>query len=378
MRNLRVIEQWWLEKGQDALESRQVGAVTWDTSFNSVRLVSHNDRGLWLQRWLVEELAEGRPKCIPEKYDYIPNVEDRVLDFHRFPDIKLECLVFASGDLVTMQETPDQQVEVEIAGSVDVGLVAATWSPDEELLVLVSKTDTVIFMSRDFDEVANISLSDADLSTSKQVSVGWGKTETQFRGKGAKALRDPTIPEKVDQGLKSSKDDISTTISWRGDGAYVAINSCQASPRRVIRIYSREGELDGVSEPVDYLEAALSWRPAGNILASVRRLEGHVEIIFFERNGLRHGQFQLRTGTQNAQALDSPIALQWNCDSSILCVSFADRLQMWTMGNYHYYLKQEHLLSSTGLSRLAQIAWHPEEPLLCAVATQGTNQAQNV
>ncbi|KAI1045270.1 hypothetical protein LB505_005029 [Fusarium chuoi] len=74
-----------------------------------------------------------------------------------------------------------------------------------------------------------------DLNASKHVSVGWGKKETQFQGRGAKAMRDPTIPEKVDEGLPSPHEDSATTISWRGDGAYVAINSVQEGSRRFTR-----------------------------------------------------------------------------------------------------------------------------------------------
>ena len=36
------------------------------------------------------------------------------------------------------------------------------------------------------------------------------------------------MPEKVDQGILSSHDDGCTTITWRGDGAYVAVNSIEA------------------------------------------------------------------------------------------------------------------------------------------------------
>jgi hypothetical protein len=37
---------------------------------------------------------------------------------------------------------------------------------------------------------------------------------------------------------------IADPISWRGDGAYVAVNSLEAGSRRVIRVYSREGTLE--------------------------------------------------------------------------------------------------------------------------------------
>lgn len=86
---------------------------------------------------------------------------------------------------------------------------------------------------------------------------------------------------------------------------------------RVIRVYNREGVLQYTSEPVDKLEHVLSWRyelyiqgffffykylqlckfflrPSGNLISSSRRLPDKHEIIFFEKNGLRHGEFSLR------------------------------------------------------------------------------------
>ena len=37
-------------------------------------------------------------------------------------------------------------------------------------------------------------------------------------------------------------------------------------------------------------------------------------------------------------------------------------VQLWSMKNYHYYLKQE-LRSHTSAARLRAIRWHPEQPL---------------
>ena len=194
--------------------------------------------------------------------------------------------------------------------------------------------------------------------------MGWGKKETQFQGKGAKALRDPTVPEKVDEGVLSPNDDGRVAISWRGDGAYVAINSVEAAAsRRVIRVYTRDGALDSVSEPVDGMESALSWRPSGNLIASIQRFEDRVDVIFFERNGLRHGQFPLRAPKGHNLAEDR-IGLQWNSDSTVLAAILSDRMQLWTMGNYHWYLKQEIRTASAPLSA----AWHPEKSLRLALA----------
>lgn len=274
------------------------------------------------------------------------------------------------GDIVVVRESegssPSDGVHIEIMGSIDEGITAASWSPDEELLAVTTKVNTVVFMSRTFDGIVDMTMTAEDLKASKHVSVGWGKKETQFQGRGAKALRDPTIPEKVDQGVISSTDDGKTSISWRGDGAYVAINAIEDGIRRVIRVYSRDGALDSASEPVDHMESALSWRPAGNLMASTQRLEDRVDVIFFERNGLRHGQFSLRSSEGRTLVKDE-IHLSWNADSTVLAVTLDDRIQLWTMGNYHWYLKQETLMGS----KPTKIAWHPEKSLRFGVAAAG-------
>lgn len=280
------------------------------------------------------------------------------------------------GDIVVIQEgVGPEDVHIEIMGSIDAGITAARWSPDEELLVIATKADTVVFMSRSFDGIAEANMTSADLSASKHVSVGWGKKETQFQGKGAKAkaLRDPTIPEKIVEGKLSPNDDGRIILSWRGDGAYVAINTVEAGMRRLIRVYTRDGILDGVSEPVDGLEGTLSWRPAGNLMAGIQRFHDHVDVVFFEKNGLRHGQFTLRS-TENLLDPNLRIGLEWNSDSTALAVSFANTIQLWTTGNYHWYLKQEVLLKSS----CSHISWHPEKSLRLAIASQGKASSYNL
>ena len=288
---------------------------------------------------------------------------DKILSLHPFTDSHIACLVLAGGDIVIFREVPlAGEDRVEIVGSVDAGITAAKWSPDEELLAMTTKADTVVFMSRSFEGITDVAMTIEDVKTSNHVSIGWGKKETQFKGKGAKALRDPTIPEAIDEGILSPNDDSRASISWRGDGAYLAISTIQTGIRRVIRVYSREGILESVSEPVNGLEGALSWRPAGNLIAGIQRQAGHVDIVFFERNGLRHGQFSLRLTPEQLHLDGQHMTLSWNSDSTVLAVVMTDCIQLWTMGNYHWYLKQE-IKNGESLSTSTPMLWDPDKAL---------------
>lgn len=362
-------------------------ATAWDTSSDSVVCTfgpSENKQTIEVRRRRPEinstdPLSPDLLECIAswDAPSPLPDLAfDRVLSLHFFADNLTVCLVLEGGDIVIVREEPlPNEEKIEIVGSVDVGITAAAWSPDEEMLVLTTRAKTFLYMTREFENVADITLAPEDMQASQHVSVGWGKKETQFQGKRAKALRDPTVPEKIDQGTLSNNDDDSTTITWRGDGAYVAVNSVEAGTRRVIRVYSREGTLDSVSEPVDGLEGALSWRPSGSLIAGIQRLDNRVDVVFFERNGLRHGEFSLRLTEDEMNSWASSIQLAWNVDSTVLAVKFKDRVQLWTTGNYHWYLKQDIPMSvDFDSSNPYFLKWHQEKALRFVVGSSGMDE----
>ncbi|KAI1117515.1 IKI3 family-domain-containing protein [Nemania sp. NC0429] len=379
MRNLRNIRHNVYNAGA-GFEGRAITSTCWDPAKDELLCTLGPDADDLSRIWLLRIREHVRASSIDIECQSVvrwpvpsttpDGAVDKVVDLHHFADSSGTCIVFEGGDIVVVREfegqpSPDD-VEIEITGYVDERITAASWSPDEELLVVTTKAKTVVFMSRTFDLVTDEIMEAEDLDASKHVSVGWGKKETQFQGRGAKALRDPTIPEKIDQGLISPADDGKTSISWRGDGAYVAINAIEEGVRRVIRVYSRAGVLDGASEPVDYMESALSWRPAGNLMASIQRLKDRVDVIFFERNGLRHGQFTLRS-PEDIEMTKEEIRLSWNADSTVLAVTIGNRVQLWTMGNYHWYLKQEISVEN----QVKHITWHPEKSLRFAITNAG-------
>jgi len=141
----------------------------------------------------------------------------------------------------------------------------------------------------------------------------------------------------------------------------------------------------------------VSWRPSGNIIAANKvSPAGKNEIIFFERNGLRHYEFVLKDAPTR-----SVLNMSWNCDSDILAVHLGpnksetsnepktELVQLWTTSNYRWYLKQEliypsrfghifHLapfsvtntimISDTG--PVVRISWDQEDGYLLRVATE--------
>ncbi|KAL6706085.1 putative elongator complex protein 1 [Coniothyrium glycines] len=379
MRNLKIVGRSLLRfSGEEPLP---LTATAWDAASNALICAfgpSESRATIELKRLhysrniideQLETIAAWDASCpLPS----LPH--DSILSLHHFSDTSISCLVLAGGDIILVREGLLEPEElVEIVGSVDTGIAAAAWSPDEELLTIITQANTLLLMSRDIENIATVALTAEDADISSHVSVGWGKKETQFKGKRARALQDPTVPETIDEGVLSSSDDHSVTITWRGDGAFFAVSKIEDGRRRIIRVYSREGQLDSVSEPVDGLEGSLSWRPSGNLIASTRRSNDRLEVIFFERNGLRHGQFDLRLDPVELASINKPLGLKWNSDSSVLSVSYLDKVQLWTMSNYHYYLKQELYLPGIA-SHAVVCAWHSERPLVVAFSNMSSLQ----
>ena len=62
---------------------------------------------------------------------------------------------------------------------------------------------------------------------------------------------------------------------------------------RQLRVFDREGTLQYTSEPVEGLGHQLSWQPSGGLIATTQKLPNKYQVAFFEKNGLRHGEFAL-------------------------------------------------------------------------------------
>ncbi|KZT05444.1 IkappaB kinase complex IKAP component [Laetiporus sulphureus 93-53] len=370
------------------IEIWRVGSIAVENSQATARLAVFSPTAIVSNPW------SGTPT---QATDSAPEVTSLRL----LPDSRTLVLITHTGDIATLQ-VDDVEPQFDVVGSVDAGILAAEWGPDDSLLVLVTGDDKLILMSAMFDLLCEGPLHPPEFGEDAPITLGWGAKHTQFHGSLGKSAAHAGLD--VSTVGMSPDDDHKPRISWRGDGAFFVVstvlpplgeNTCQ---RRILRIYSREGTLSSTAEPIAGLEHTLSWRPSGNLMVGTQRFgsvdglakgrEGRHDVVFFERNGLRHGEFSLReTEARLNGPFDSEIGLVgrwgyrvkevgWSADSNVLSVWIegeeGDVVQLWTIGNYHWYLKQEIPAPSTSSGehgRFTSIRWHPEDPLKIILTT---------
>ena len=239
-----------------------------------------------------------------------------------FVDPNIVCLS-RCGAIVTV--CPDNGVS-EVVGEFDHGLEAAQWSPDREVLLLVTFVDN--------EEGGRNSVL---LSMNGQWEV---LAEITF---------EPHVPYR--QGEESH-----VSVCWRPDATLCAVSTLDAADQiRRIRTFKRETlELhsvgrseDGSGKVVPNLLSQITWAGAGcsNLIASVQHKGTRTQqVVFFEPNGLRHREFPLRPERPDSKQA-TVLGLEWNAASDLLAITLReemhDKVQLWHRSNYHWYLKQE-------------------------------------
>uniref|UniRef100_A0A8C7U9S9 Elongator complex protein 1 n=1 Tax=Oncorhynchus mykiss TaxID=8022 RepID=A0A8C7U9S9_ONCMY len=290
-----------------------------------------------------------------------------VVGIQDLPDQESVCVATATGDVILYNLSTNQ---LECVGSVNSGLTAMSWSPDQELVTLTTGQDTIIMMTKNFEPIIEVGIHQDDFGEGKFITVGWGKKETQFHGsEGKHAAQKKTI--EVQPAM--SWDDRRPRVTWRGDGQLFAVSSvCPQTGARKVRVWNRECVLQSTSETVNGLEQSLCWKPSGSLIAATQRHPNKHSVVFMEKNGLLHGDFTLPFGKEQVKVK----ALLWNSDSTVLAVWLEDMtqeegVQLWTVGNYHWYLKQSLYFGSDPQRAPADVSWDPERPLGLHLVTRG-------
>lgn len=278
----------------------------------------------------------------------------------------------------------------DIIGCIPSGILAWCPRPDGEMLALVTGEGQLVLLEtsswsvlweRSLEEI----LSTAVKAEGAGASVGWGRKETQFHGKAGKAAA--LARETIREALLAT-DDRLPRLGWRPDGELLACSfvhrqqrqqteedatETEASACRELLIISPNDTTDSLAaatmgEPIEGMGMAMAWRGDGSLIAVHQQRANHEHwIVFYERNGLRHGEFRLN----NLPPTDSTVikALTWNCDGSILAVHHYQQQQtaergrdssmvdLWTTSNYHWYLKYRLLQEP-----IEEVSWSVNNP----------------
>lgn len=240
-------------------------------------------------------------------------------------------------------------------------------SPDQDLIALADEEDNIHVLSSVCDILySNNALTQKD-SLHKPVGVGWGSKETQFFGLDGRPSKEQQLKQQVElnedelgtkdiiessdtfQKFRQSQEKC-TVIDWRGDGQYIStLTYFIDSHKHCLKVWNRNLELQYMSDHLVTVERGLlAWVPNGcYVCCAQRRDHGINEIAMFEKNGMVHQRLTLPTKLANLYIKD----LIWSPNSKILAIivykfhtiydetHYTPILMLYTMQNFHYYLK---------------------------------------
>jgi hypothetical protein len=167
------------------------------------------------------------------------------------------------GSIAVIEEdlSTGEPKEVDQVGVIEGGIAAAKWHPDFSSLVIVTRNNSILYMSNSWDVITEIEIS-------------------------------PIAPNSA------------VDLSWKGDGELLSIvTHDQEDNLRRIRVYDSQLLLKGTTRHVGEgataivkgIGSVVAFASNGSYVAyhQVRPGVGH-QIGFLEKNGLSHGSFDLR------------------------------------------------------------------------------------
>ena len=242
----------------------------------------------------------------------IPELEESpVVMVEWMVEEEVALLATQAGTLLTV----DGQGETDIKAMNEDGLVAGSIGPSQEYVYLVTATHTLIQLNTDYDLVNEIPLDAEEPPIAGPVHFTWRNDASHF------SVNYPT-----QLGRKAITHDHMMA-------PFISPAKSDPTPDGLVQSVSEKGKKE--------MEGVLAWQPSGACIAGVdsivRGQEKVKRIIFWEKNGLRHLEFEL-------PPIDSVKELLWSTDSSVLLVrvvSFEkeDQLMMFHRANYKWFLK---------------------------------------
>ncbi|KAL3671426.1 hypothetical protein V7S43_003350 [Phytophthora oleae] len=249
--------------------------------------------------------------------------------------------VSTSGVLVSVDV---DAMDGEEVGSVDSGLRAMAWSGNQEMLALVTGAGSLLVMNNDWEVLQ----------------------ETEIEG---------SLPSELElKGCKRDDESWCCQLCWREDSKFVALNiaaqvKADGNVVQKVVVFTEQLEFHALGRledgrAISGLGSALDWSQSLALIASCEERKGRLVVVFFERNGLRHGEVVIPATYRAPEYWVGSV--RWNTTSDTLAVSVypvsgEDQptvVQLWSRNNYHWYLKQELQLPIG--DRLVDFSWDDE------------------
>jgi elongator complex protein 1 len=94
------------------------------------------------------------------------------------------CLIRSCGQILCHDP---QTGSCEVAAVTSAGIYAASWSPDQDVLLIAQDDERLVVYTQFFELLSDTNLNPAEKGCAESVNVGWGSKETQFHGSEGKA-----------------------------------------------------------------------------------------------------------------------------------------------------------------------------------------------
>jgi elongator complex protein 1 len=256
--------------------------------------------------------------------DKVPAVDNSWFHVAFIAETNSVVCISHQGNIVRIQRSGD----IDHEGCVDGGIGCVGWSPDQTLLIVATRNGTILAMSNTCDVVQEIPI--MTLQPDCEMSLSWCETGEHF------ALSTVDNDDGVARIRIYNKDlELVSTARNIADGAAMTIKGISSN--------------------------TVAFANNGSLVAfPLERIKGKYQIAFTEKNGLRHGEFDLIVPTHMTNVAWRVSSVHWDLSTTLLAVGFHQSaltaeeslsyVQIYCRGNYHWYLKQQ--FSGVGLSCL--------------------------
>ena len=291
----------------------------------------------------------------------------------------------------------------ECIGSFENGLECGGWSPDGEILALVTFAD----------EEEQEEGSDAKIPILMTMN-------TQYEILSEVRL-DPCLSAVRTADQESSIDHTNAiSMCWRPDSSSLAVSTLDASvnnkPLRRVRTFSTTLQLISLSKEEDgsgrdvpnLLSMAPTWAPAGCshyvgvvqssrplTLKSAKSRQVSMQVAFLEPNGLRHRECKIHNTCVAKEEKEEITGVSFNLEGDLLSVTSMvssllnepnspyGKVQLYHRSNYHWYLKTElrydcHNAQSSSPALVSAVIFSAEDPYKLTVALKRKNSGDGL